>query len=252
MNTKPLSGKVALVTGGSRGIGAATARSLAEQGANVAISYAAATAKAEALVFELETLGVRALALKADSADAHQVEALVREVHKHFGRLDILVNTTGAFITAGNWRVDDPDSDPAEVRHQQEANVTGVVAAVNAAVPLLPDGGRIVNVAATTGPQRNAALTEYYTQKSALVAYTKGWARDLGRRRITVNAVQPGPIDTDVSADHPHLAETLRESTALHRYGRPQEVAAAITFLASPAASYITGTTLNVDGGQAS
>jgi 3-oxoacyl-[acyl-carrier protein] reductase len=241
--SKSLSGKVALVTGGLRGIGAATARALAEQGADVAISYAVATAKAEALVSELEQFGVRAMALKVDAADSYQVETLVKQVHGHFGRLDILINTTGAFVSPTSLEAD-------ESRHQQAVNVDGVVAAVNAAAPLLPEGGRIVNVAATSSPQRNATLAEYYTKKSALTAYTKHWARNLGPRRITVNSVQPGPIDTELNPDHTELAETLRESTALHRYGRAHEVAAAITFLASPAASYITGTTLNVDGGQ--
>jgi 3-oxoacyl-[acyl-carrier protein] reductase len=245
--SKQLTGKVALITGGSRGIGAATARALAEEGATVAISYSASADKAEALIRDLEGKGVRAAAFKADQADAAAVDGLVKAVVKRFGRLDILVNNAGVFVMGA---VDDPASDVAKFDRQLAINVGGVAAAVRAAAKVMGQGGRIISVGTLPGAHVPfAGMADYSATKGAVALYTRGWARDLGPKGITVNTVQPGPIDTDMNPANGDFAAPQKSATALGRYGRPEEVAAAIVFLASPAASYITGTTLDVDGG---
>lgn len=244
---KTLSGKVALVTGGSRGIGAATARALAEEGADVAISYTASQEKAEALVKELEGKGVRAAAFKADQADAAQVERLIQAVVGRFGHLDILVNNAGVAVMGA---VDDTSIPSAAFDRQLAVNVSGVAAAVRAAVKVMGEGGRIITVGSAGGVHVPApGLADYAATKAAVAGYTKGWARDLGPKGITVNIVQPGPIETDMNPPNSDFATRLAQRTALGRNGRVEEVAAAIVFLASPDASYITGAQLDVDGG---
>ena len=246
--SKKLAGKVALVTGGSRGIGAAIARALADDGADVAISYSASPDKAKAVVNDLLAKGVRAHAFKADQANPQEVSALVKSVVERFGHLDILVNNAGVFATG---QVHDRANNLSELDHLFAVNVGGVASAVRAAAPLMSEGGRIISIGSVVGERSPfPGIGDYSATKAAVLGYTRGWARDFGPRGITVNNVQPGPIDTDMNpAGNGDFSAAQSAATALGRYGKPEEVAAAVAFLASPAAAYITGTTLTVDGG---
>lgn len=244
--TKKLAGKVALVTGGSRGVGAATARALADSGADVAISFLASPDKADGVLEDLERIGVRAASFKADQGDPHEVKCLVEAMMERFGRLDILVNAAGMFVVAP---VDNPRNH-AELERQYAVNLDGAVAAIRAAASVMSEGGRIITLGCAVYTRVGAGgLADYVAAKAAMIGYTKGAARDLAPRNITINVVQPGFVEGDIDSASSHYAHAFQAATAFGRCGRPEEIAAAIVFLASPEASYITGTVLNVDGG---
>lgn len=246
--TQSLQGKVALVTGASRGIGAAIARRLAAEGANVAFNYAKSPERAQAVVHDIEAMGRRALAVATDQGDRIAVAALVKTAHAHFGRLDILVNSAGVFVMGV---IGDPDANLAELDRQQAINVGGVVSAVRAAVPLMSDGGRIISIGTMFASRAPfPGVGDYAASKAAVAAYSRAWARDLGSRQITVNTIQPGPINTELNPETSDMASMVKQMTALGRYGQPEEIAGVVAFLAGPDAAYITGATLNVDGGQ--
>ncbi len=246
-SSKKLAGKVALVTGGSRGIGAGIALALALDGADVALSYVSSPEKANAVVASLQAHGVRAAAFKADQADASQVQNLVKAVAAHFGRLDILVNNAGV---AAAGKVDDPTADIAALDRQLAINYTAVVVATRTASQLMGDGGRIITIGSGLATRATfPGIADYAATKAAVVGYTKGAARDLAPRNITVNVIQSGSIGTDMNPSEGAFADAQKSSIALARFGKPEEIGAAVAFLASPAASYITGTVLNVDGG---
>lgn len=244
---KRLKNKFALITGGSRGIGAAIAKRFAKEGCHVAISFTTSKEKALALVKDLEKEGVQALALQADQANTKEVEKLVQKVGEHFGRIDILVNNAGIYL-GGN--IDDPNLDLEAITRLMAINVTGVFATTRATIPFMHEGGRIVNIGSINGEHlKMAGGADYAASKAALIGYTHGWSRDLGPKNITVNLVQPGPIETDMNPDNTEFANFIKKGVSLGRYGQPEEIAAAVAFLASPEASYITGATLTVDGG---
>jgi NAD(P)-dependent dehydrogenase (short-subunit alcohol dehydrogenase family) len=240
-----LTGKRALVTGASRGIGAAIALALAEKGADVAITYERSAERAGEVVKAIEGKGRRALAIKADSADPAAVKRSVDEAAKALGGLDILVNNVGiarvgAFV---DLSLDDIDA-------LLNVNVRSAMLATQAAIPHLGQGGRIISIGSNAAERSHfAGLAGYSLTKSALLGLTKHLARELGPQAITVNLVQPGPIDTDMNPADGELAGTVRGFTALDRYGAPAEIAAAVTFLASPAAGFTTGSIVTVDGG---
>jgi 3-oxoacyl-[acyl-carrier protein] reductase len=244
---KRLQHKVAIITGGSRGIGAAIARRLASEGCHIAISFAASKDKAFSLINELKKEGVQALALQTDQGNPLQVEKFVQEVGKHFGRIDIVVNNAGIYLGGS---IDDPNLNVDGITKQLAINVGGVFSTTRAAVPFMKDGGRIIIIGSINGERMTFSEgADYAATKAALIGYTHGWARDLGPRNIKVNLVQPGPIDTDMNPDNTEFAEIIKKSVALGRYGKPEEIASAVAFLASEDASYITGATLTVDGG---
>lgn len=243
----PLSGKIALVTGGSRGIGAAIAKRLASDGATVALTYLSSKDKADAVVEEIIAKGGNALAIHADSADPQSVHSTVEKVMENFHQLDILVNNAGVFVGGS---VTEPSYNPNDFEQQYAVNVKGTATAVFAAAKHMREGGRIISIGSIAGEHAPfAGVADYSATKAAIAAYTRGWARDLGPKGITVNVVQPGAIDTDMNPADSDLADIFQPIIPLGRYGKPEEVAAVVAFLASSAASYVSGATINVDGG---
>jgi NAD(P)-dependent dehydrogenase (short-subunit alcohol dehydrogenase family) len=247
--SKTLLGKVALVTGGSRGLGAATAAALADQGADVAISYVASRAAADAVANGLRTQGVRAIAIQADQGDPTASSPLMQKVVETFGKLDILVNN--AAVAWQGKTIDDPEIDNAAMDRQWAINTMGVIANIRAASRVLTDGGRIISVGSGLGTRvAFPGTADYAATKAAIVGYSRGAARDLGRRNITVNVVQAGLMDTDMAAGSKgKLPPIILESHAIQRYAELSEVAAAIVFLAGPDAGFITGSIIDVNGG---
>lgn len=240
-----LTGKKALVTGGSRGIGAAIAKRLAADGADVAITYAGNVTAAEAVVAAIEADGRKAHAFQADGSDTDAQAAVVQRATAALGGLDILVHNAGVANFA-------PIADDSIAQYQRQfgLNVDGVFAGTLAAVPLLSDGGRIIiigSVNAHSMPTAGGAV--YGATKAAVAGLARGWARDLGSRGILVNVVQPGPVDTDLNPADGDFAKMLVPLIALGRYGRVEEVAALTAFLAGDEASFITGATIDIDGG---
>jgi NAD(P)-dependent dehydrogenase (short-subunit alcohol dehydrogenase family) len=244
-----LRGKVALVTGGSRGLGAATAEALADQGADVAISYVASAEKAEALVAKLQAKGVRALAIQSDQADRAAAKPLVEKVVAHFGKLDILVNN--AAIAVQGKTVDDPDLDTVNLDRQWEINVMGTVATTRAAAQVLPNGGRIIFIGSLLGTRVPfPGVADYSGTKAAIAGYARGVARDLGSRDITVNVIQPGIMPTDMAADvRDNLPDAVMDLHLIRRIATLEEVSALVCFLAGPNGGYMSGGTIDVAGG---
>ena len=243
--SKKLEGKIALVTGGSRGIGAAIAKRLAADGANVAITYTKGADAAAAVVREVERAGRKAIAIQADAADAGAVKAAVEKTVATFGGLDVLVNNAGTAIPKPF-----EEATLEELDRVIDINIRGVFVATQAALKHIKQGGRIITIGSCVG-ERNMTpgLTPYSATKGAVKMFTQGLSREVGARGITVNNVQPGPIDTDLNPAAGDWAAPQIANTALNRYGTVDEVASLVSFVASPEASYITGANLTVDGG---
>jgi len=240
-----LKDKVALVTGASRGIGAAIAKRLAAEGANVAITYAKDAKAAADVVTAIEGTGRKAFAVQADAADADAVRSAVEQTAKTFGRIDVLVNNAGTLIPKPF-----EESTLEDIDRMFDINVRGLLVATQAALKHMPDGGRIISIGSCVGERMmTPGLTAYSATKGAVKMFTQGLSREVGRRGITVNNVQPGPIDTDMNPASGEWAAPQVANTALNRYGKVDEVAALVAFVASPEAAYITGANLTVDGG---
>ncbi len=243
--TKQLAGKVALVTGGSRGIGAAIAKRLAQDGASVAITYAGSQGKADEVARAIESAGGKGLAIRADSADANAVKNAVAQTVKTFGRLDILVNNAGIAVIAplDEFKLEDFDRSVA-------INVRAVFIAAQEAARHMGEGGRIINIGSVNADRMPfAGGAVYGMTKAAVAGLTRGLARDLGPRGITVNTVQPGPVATDMNPEDGEFAETLKSFMALKRYAKGDEIAGMVAYLAGPEAGFVTGACLTIDGG---
>jgi 3-oxoacyl-[acyl-carrier protein] reductase len=240
-----LTDKVALVTGGSRGIGAAIAKRLAADGATLAITYAKDASAASAVVKAIELDGGKAIAIQADAADVEAVRRAVEKAVATFGRLDVLVNNAGTAIpkTFEESTVDEMD-------RVLDINVRGVFVATQAALKHMKSGGRIIMIGSSVGERVMVpGLVAYAATKGAVKIFSQALSRELGPRGITVNNVQPGPIDTDLNPAAGDWAVPQKAATALDRYGRVDEIAAMVAFVAGPESSYITGANLTVDGG---
>ena len=239
-----LSNKVALVTGGSRGIGAETARQLAAQGAAVAITYNTSANEAEAVAAEITQSGGRAKAFQAHAGQAGAADQLIQAVTSEFGGLDILVNNAGVFVPDALG--DDPAYDA-----NFSVNVRGVYETTRAAAPHLREGGRVINIGSFLGKKSLPGYGAYNATKAAVDSLTRTWAHELASRQITVNTVAPGSIDTAMNPDSPDNpgAEFQKGLNPMGRYGKPADIAAAVTFLAGPDTGFITGANIPVDGG---
>jgi 3-oxoacyl-[acyl-carrier protein] reductase len=243
--TNTLNGKVALVTGGGRGIGAAVALRLAKDGADVALTYQQNQQRADDVVDQIKTVGRRALAVQADGADPAAVADAVDRVAAELGRLDVLVNNAGAFLLGSLDELSLEEFDESIA-----VNVRAPFVASQAAVRHMSAGGRIINIGSNVAERAVfPGFTLYSMSKTALIGLTKALGRELGPRKITVNLVNPGPTDTELNpADGPN-ADTINGFTALGHFADPADIAGAVAFLASPDARYVTGATVNVDGG---
>ena len=240
-----LANKVALVTGGSRGIGAAIAKRLAADGASVAITYASDAKSASDVVKAIELAGGKAVAIQADAANAEAVKAAVEKAVATLGRLDVLVNNAGTAIPKKF-----EDTTLEELDRVININIRGVFVATQAALKHLNDNGRIINIGSCVGERMmTPGLVPYSATKGAVKMFTQGLSREVGDRGITVNNVQPGPIDTDLNPAAGDWAEPQIAATALKRYGHVDEVAALVAFVAGPESAYITGANLTIDGG---
>jgi 3-oxoacyl-[acyl-carrier protein] reductase len=242
---RELTGKVALVTGGSRGIGAAIAKRLAADGANVALTYSKGAEAAASIVEAIEHDGGKAVAIQADAADVEAVKDAVEKTVATFGQLDVLVNNAGTAIPKPF-----EEATLEEMNRVIDINIRGVYVATQAALKHMKSGGRIISIGSAVG-ERVAApgLVPYAGTKGAVKMFTQALAREIGSRGITVNNIQPGPIDTELNPAAGDWAVPQKAATALNRYGHVDEIAAMVAFVAGPESSYITGANLTVDGG---
>lgn len=244
-NGQKLAGKVAVVTGGSRGIGAAITKRLAADGASVAFTYTKGADAAASVVKEIERQGGKAIAIRADAADADAVRAAVEKAVATFGQLDILVNNAGTAIPKSF-----EETTLEEMDRVIDINVRGVFVATQAALKHMHDGGRIISIGSAVGERVfTPGLVPYAGTKGAVKMFTQALAREIGSRGITVNNIQPGPIETDLNPATGDWAVPQKAVTALNRYGHVDDIAAMVAFVAGPEASYITGANLTVDGG---
>ena len=245
MKMNKLEGKIAIITGGSRGIGAAIAKRLAADGAKVAITYSKGADAAAAVVKEIERDGGKAIAIQADATDAEAGKAAVEKTVATFGGLDVLVNNAGTAIPKTF-----EETTLEEMDRLLNINVRGVFVATQAALKHMKTGGRIITIGSCLGERVvTPGLVPYSATKGAVKVFTQALSRELGSRGITVNNVQPGPIDTELNPAVGEWAAPQKANTALGRYGRVDEVAALVAFVAGPESSYITGANLTVDGG---
>lgn len=237
--------KIALVTGGGKGIGAAIVRSLAEAGNNVIFTYSSSKEQAEKLVEELKKEGRAVTAIQMNVADAVQTQSVIEKVGNQYGTIDILVNNAGVFASKPF-----PELTPKDFDWMMDVNFKGPFLTALYAQPYLANGGRIITIGSVVADGSiGKENTLYAASKSALQGLTKGLARDLGEKEITVNLVQPGAVDTDMNPADAPLADFIRGRMAIPKYGEPQDIAALVTFLSSKEAKYITGSIISIDGG---
>jgi 3-oxoacyl-[acyl-carrier protein] reductase len=240
-----LQGKNAFVSGGTRGIGAAIAKKMAQEGANVVFTYSKSQDQAQAMVKEIEATGVKALAIQADAMEAEQVISAIQKAVSTLGTIDILINNAGILDLKSIT-----ESTLEDYERTESVNIKAVFAATMEAVKSMPEGGRIITIGSVNADSMPFAGGSLYAMsKAAVQMMTKSWARDLGDRKITANVIQPGPIDTDMNPADGPFGEALTAMTAIKRYGKPEEIAELAAFLSSPKASNITGSAINIDGG---